>query len=139
MFDDDRNYSGVKPPASTAGLSPGRLRGGAASAVENAGEKPRKAGLEVGPAERDEPLRTLNARLCDARVAEHLEMMAERGLGHPSLKPAAGHLPGAVVELAHDLEAQGIAQGVEDVRQLELATEGLWDGSHISSIYVEQA
>ncbi len=55
-------------------------------------QQPGKAGIDVRPAQRYEPLHPIGTRVGQAGVAQDSEVMAERRLGDRHLKPATREL-----------------------------------------------
>ena len=84
--------------------------------VEQAGE----AGVQIVRAQREQPLATVGTGADHAGLAQHPEVVRERGLGEAELEAAAGPFLGAYGQPAHDLEAGRITERVEHGRKLEL-------------------
>src|SRR3546814_18176997 len=74
--------------------------------------------FEFFPAQLVHVRRALAARAHDPGVPQHAEMMRHTGLGPAAVERRAARLALAV-ELAHDVEAHRVAQGVEHPGQLD--------------------
>src|SRR3546814_16578061 len=81
--------------------------------IEQAGEP----AVEFFPAQLVHVRRALAARAHDPGVPQHAEMMRHTGLGQAAVERRADRLALAV-ELAHDVEATRVAQGVAHPGQL---------------------
>src|SRR5215212_2443791 len=88
--------------------------------LEDRGEQAREAMLEVVVAERVDALGALVALPDDTGLAQDLEVMGAGRLRDRHVEAAAAAALERAGELADHHEADGVAEGVEDGRELDL-------------------
>src|SRR3954468_15655746 len=109
-------------------LASDRLRGLYSGRPEYGIKEPRKALLQLISAYRDQPMGAVHPRMGHPRLAQHLEMVRQRALGHRCLNRAARLLP--LRQRSDDLQPDRVAQCVQHVRECDLVDARVVEGPH---------
>src|SRR5206468_553444 len=107
------------------------------SGAENGVQQAREASVEVGAAQPGHLRGALGPLLDHPGLAQHAEVVRAGGLADRQVERAAATLDAVDGEVARDLQAHGIAERVQDGRELELGGFRMdkSGGSHRSQLY----